>query len=55
MTASPYATALGVTFNQNITTGIIAYQNATQTAPPVLPIIPNFTDTQLLHFLNAEC
>ena len=45
MTASPYATALGVTFNQNITTGIIAYQNSTQTTPPVLPIIPNFTDT----------
>ncbi|GJS41523.1 RNA-directed DNA polymerase, eukaryota [Tanacetum coccineum] len=45
MTASPYATAAGVTFNQNITTGIIAYQNARQRTQPVLPIIPAFNDT----------
>nr|GEY91216.1 laccase-7-like [Tanacetum cinerariifolium] len=45
MTASPYATAAGVTFNQNITTGIIAYQNARQTTRPILPTIPAFNDT----------
>ncbi|GJT26772.1 laccase 7 [Tanacetum coccineum] len=45
MTASPYATAAGVTFNGNTTSGIIAYQNSTQTTPPILPVIPASNDT----------
>ncbi|PWA80741.1 laccase 7 [Artemisia annua] len=45
MTASPYATAVGVPFNQNTTTGIIAYGNARQATRPILPVIPAFNDT----------
>ncbi|XP_076890427.1 laccase-7-like [Bidens hawaiensis] len=44
MAASPYDSSLGISFNPNITTGILAYQNATQTTP-ILPVMPNFTDT----------
>ncbi|KAK1437122.1 hypothetical protein QVD17_02907 [Tagetes erecta] len=44
MTANPYASALGVPFNPNITTAILAYQNATQTTP-ILPTLPASGDT----------
>ncbi|PWA88972.1 laccase 7 [Artemisia annua] len=44
MAATPYASAAGVPFNGNTTTGIIAYQNAKQTTP-ILPVMPAFNDT----------
>ncbi|XP_076914382.1 laccase-7-like [Bidens hawaiensis] len=44
MAASPYDSGIGIPFNANITTGILAYQNATQTTP-TLPVMPAFNDT----------
>ncbi|XP_076901056.1 laccase-7-like [Bidens hawaiensis] len=44
MAAHPYASAAAVQFNQNTTTAILAYPNATQTTP-TLPNLPAFNDT----------
>ncbi|KAK1437121.1 hypothetical protein QVD17_02906 [Tagetes erecta] len=44
MAANPYASAIAVPFNPNITTAILAYQNARQTTP-TLPTLPAFNDT----------
>ncbi|KAI3819058.1 hypothetical protein L1987_12880 [Smallanthus sonchifolius] len=44
MAAHPYASAVGVPFNDNSTTAILAYPNATQTTP-ILPALPDFNDT----------
>ncbi|XP_076939763.1 laccase-7-like [Bidens hawaiensis] len=44
MAAHPYASAAAVQFNQNTTTAILAYPNATQTTP-ILPNLPAFNDT----------
>ncbi|KAJ0449633.1 putative laccase [Helianthus annuus] len=45
MAANPYANAVGVSFNGNTTTGVLAYSNATQTTPAILPVLPDFNDT----------
>nr|XP_043636543.1 laccase-7-like isoform X6 [Erigeron canadensis] len=45
MAARPYASAVGVSINSNTTTAILAYQNASQTSTPVLPVLPALNDT----------
>ncbi|KAI7726540.1 hypothetical protein M8C21_032091 [Ambrosia artemisiifolia] len=48
MAAHPYVSAILPILNTNITTAILAYQNATQTTP-ILPNLPAFNDTPTAH------
>ncbi|XP_022888574.1 laccase-7-like [Olea europaea var. sylvestris] len=48
MAANPYVSASGVQFDSTTTTGIIVYNNATQSTPK-MPVLPAFNDTSTAH------
>ncbi|KAJ8899687.1 hypothetical protein K2173_019385 [Erythroxylum novogranatense] len=48
MAASPYASAVGVDFNNNTTRGLIVYNGSTSTSP-IMPQMPATNDTPTAH------
>uniref|UniRef100_A0A2N9IPE6 Laccase n=1 Tax=Fagus sylvatica TaxID=28930 RepID=A0A2N9IPE6_FAGSY len=48
MAATPYASAVGVLFDDTITRGIIEYEGATS-ATPLMPVLPATNDTSTAH------
>ncbi|OVA17721.1 Multicopper oxidase [Macleaya cordata] len=52
MAAHPYASAAGIQFVENATTGIIRYNSggtANSSAAPIMPVLPAFNDTPTAH------
>ncbi|XP_022767634.1 laccase-7-like [Durio zibethinus] len=45
MAARPYASATGVQFDNTTTRGVVVYDGAPSSAPPLMPALPAFNDT----------